>query len=84
MHPNVKRYEPHEALYVPDNNPQLFYNAIARHANYSLKHGGLLFLECNPEQIDDTAGVLAEAGLDSITFRHDQYGKKRFIKATMP
>ena len=84
MHPNVKRYEPHEALYVPDNNPQLFYNAIARHANYCLKHGGLLFMECNPEQIDDTAGVLAEASLDNITFRHDQYGKKRFIKATMP
>ena len=84
MHPNVTRHEPKEALYVPDNDPLLFYNAIALHAAATLRHGGMLFLECNPEHVDATADALAKAGLDGITFRHDQYGKKRFIKATLP
>ena len=84
MHSNVTRYEPEMALYVPDNAPQLFYAAIAQYAANTLRHGGMLFLECNPEHIAGTASVTAKAGLTDICFRNDQFGKKRFIKATMP
>ena len=47
MEPNVLEYEPAEALFVPDNDPMLFYRAIAAYASRALKNGGRLYLEIN-------------------------------------
>ena len=48
MERRVLDHEPHSALFVPDNNPLLFYKAIARYATDALKPQGRLYFEINP------------------------------------
>ena len=82
MHVNVTRYEPTEALYVPDDDPLLFYTAIADYAAVSLRSSGKLYFECNPLYLNNIATMLALKGFSSIKNHEDQFGKKRFIQAT--
>lgn len=84
MHINVTRYEPMEALYVPDDDPLLFYRAIANYAAVSLRCGGRLYFESNPLYLQDITAMLASKGFSAIKDRDDQFGKKRFIQATRP
>lgn len=82
MHPNVLRHEPAIALFVPDKDPLLFYKAIARYARRALRHGGQLFLECNPAYLTDTILMLERAGFHDVETRKDPFGKPRFAKAS--
>jgi release factor glutamine methyltransferase len=50
MQANVLDYEPHAALFVPENDPLLFYRKIAQRANASLTEGGHLWFEINENQ----------------------------------
>lgn len=84
MHANVTRHEPSEALFVPDDNPLVFYRAIGQYAATALQHGGALYFECNTALVDDTSRWLCRQGLKDVETRHDQYGKPRFIKAIRP
>ena len=52
MEHNVLDFEPHLALFVPDEDPLLFYSAIARFARQALKVGGVLYFEINPLYAD--------------------------------
>ena len=81
MERNVLDYEPHTALFVPDDNPLLFYEAIARHATHSLRQGGWLYFEINPLCADDMEQMLAAKGFTSIECRKDLFGKKRMMRA---
>lgn len=82
MHPNVKEHEPAEALFVPDEDPQKFYKAIARIAEETLERGGKLYLECNPLYIEETANLLKESGFANVKILNDFLEKPRFITAT--
>ena len=56
MDENVLMYEPHLALFVPDDNPLLFYQAIADFGQKHLTEGGWLFFEVNrayPKQVEE-------------------------------
>ena len=81
MAANVLQHEPHIALFVPDDDPLRFYRAIAVNAAETLPPDGQLYLEINPAHADDTARMLATHRLRNIEIRHDQYGKKRMIRA---
>lgn len=83
MHPNVLQHEPDIALFVPNDDPLLFYKAIARHAHHALRSGGMVFFECNPAYLDATAKMLCQEGFHQVETRDDNYGKKRFCKATL-
>ena len=48
MEANVLEHEPHTALFVPDDDPLLFYRAIAQYGQEALKPGGWLYFEINP------------------------------------
>ena len=82
MHPNVLQHEPDVALFVPDNDPLLFYKAIARYARRTLRRGGQLFLECNPDHLADTVLMLEDAGFQHVETREDPFGKPRFAKGS--
>lgn len=84
IHANVTRYEPTEALYVPDDAPLLFYTAIADYAAVSLRPAGKLFFECNPLYLHDITVMLASKDFTAIQTHDDPYGKQRFIQATRP
>ena len=82
MECNVLEHEPHLALFVPDDDPLLFYRAIAQYAVVALKPQGSLFFEINPLYADDLNHMLRMMSYHDISIRQDQFGKTRFLKAT--
>jgi len=82
MHANVTDFEPHTALFVPEDNPLLFYKAIADFAVEKLKPNGLLFLEINESLGNETVEMLKVKGFKNIELRKDMSGRDRMIKAT--
>lgn len=82
MHQNVLNFEPHNALFVPDNDALKFYNGIANFAVKHLKKSGYLFLEINENLGKETAALLIKSGLKTVEIRQDMYGKNRMIKAS--
>src|SRR6202000_526812 len=54
MHRNVTDFEPHTALFVPENDPLIFYKAIADFAIVNLNPDGLLFFEINESLGNET------------------------------
>ena len=78
---NVLRFEPHEALFVPDKQPLMFYERIADVANTLLKEEGQLFFEINRGTGGPMAGMLQDKGFTGIELRRDISGNWRMIKA---
>ena len=81
MAPNVLDHEPPLALFVPDDDPLLFYRAIADYARKSLKPGGSLFFETNPLYTQELQALLRAMSYHTIETRNDQFGKPRMIRA---
>ena len=84
MHSNVLDWEPHTALFVPDNDPLLFYRTIAKKGLLLLKPGGRLYFEINRAHGKETMEMLAALGYTSIELRKDFADNDRMIRATMP
>ena len=83
MERNVLDYEPAEALFVSDDNPLVFYEAIAGFASRSLSPQGAAMVEINRRFPEETAEVFRRAGFSGIQTRTDAQGKPRMIKATL-
>ena len=81
MAPWVLNHEPHTALFVPDDDPLLFYRRIGYYAKAALNSGGMLFFEVNPLYHVETAHLLEGLGFHDIKEKTDQFGKQRFIRA---
>ena len=81
MHDNVLKYEPHEALFVPNDNALKFYKAIAAFANQNLVPNGSLFLEINEFLAAETKALLIEHNFSEIELRKDIFEKDRMLKA---
>jgi release factor glutamine methyltransferase len=81
MHRNVLDHEPHEALFVPDDDPLLYYRAIAGIAKARLRPGGSLWLEVNESYARGTARLLNNESYREITVIKDIRDKERFVKA---
>lgn len=80
MSDNVISYEPELALFVPDNDPLLFYRAIVRYASKALKPGGRLLFETNTAYAHEVAQAMADEGFTAIEVRNDCFGKPRMVK----
>ncbi|MBR2436735.1 MAG: peptide chain release factor N(5)-glutamine methyltransferase [Alistipes sp.] len=81
MRRNVTDYEPHTALFVPDNDPLLFYRSIARTALSMLKAEGKLYFEIYELLADEMQRMLRAEGYEEIVVREDFRGKPRMICA---
>lgn len=79
MDSNVLAHEPHTALFVPDDDPLLFYRRIAR-----LHWAPMLLFEINEALGSETAAMLQREGYTDVTIIRDSYGKERFITARVP
>ena len=79
MEKNVLLYEPPTALFVPDDNPLLFYSAIARYAIKALRQGGILLFEINPRFASDMEKMLTGCGFTDIEIHLDQFSRERMI-----
>jgi release factor glutamine methyltransferase len=80
MHQNVTDFEPHTALFVPEDDPLIFYKAIADFAIKNLSPGGLLFFEINESYGDEIVKLLAAKGFKNIELKKDMSGRDRMIK----
>lgn len=83
MLPDVLKYEPHSALFVPEENPLLFYERIAEIGLKALTKGGVLFFEINPLFTSEMTEMLKTKGYEDIQLRKDISGKERMIKVTL-
>ena len=81
MEHNVLDWEPSIALFVPDEDPLLFYRRIAQLGGSMLKKGGSLYYEINQAYGQETMGMLASMGYQSIELRKDAWGNDRMVKA---
>ncbi len=84
METNVRDYEPAEALFVPDDNPLVFYRRISAIAREALAPGGKLYLEINPRHADDIARLLSADGFSDVEISLDIHGSKRFASCVRP
>ncbi len=84
MEAHVLDHEPHQALFVPDDDPLLFYRAIAQYGKSALVAGGWLYFEINPLYHEVLEKMLDEMGYFGIEMRKDQFGQWRFARAQRP
>ncbi|MEM8762766.1 MAG: peptide chain release factor N(5)-glutamine methyltransferase [Bacteroidota bacterium] len=82
MKQNVTAFEPHQALYVSDDNPLVFYKSINQLAKRHLTSGGMLFYEINQYLANEMRGLMEEDGFSEIEIRKDIFGNFRMLKAT--
>ncbi|WP_343534501.1 peptide chain release factor N(5)-glutamine methyltransferase [Pedobacter sp.] len=83
MHQNVLAHEPHTALFVSNERPLVFYEAIADFAKRHLNEHGILFFEINEYLGKQTVEMLMAKGFMDIVLRKDMQGKDRMIKAIL-
>lgn len=83
MNANVLDYEPHLALFVPDEAPLLFYRAIAQFGRKNLKQGGRLYFEINAALGAETCNLLRDMGYSDVVLRQDINGRDRMICAVI-
>ena len=81
MESNVLDWEPSLALFVPDEDPLLFYRKIAQLGCDMLKEGGSLYFEINRAYGKETILILKELGYAQIELKKDSWGNDRMIKA---
>ena len=81
MQRNVLDHEPHDALFVPDDDPLIFYRAIAGVAEKRLLPGGVLWLEVNENLAGETAALFPAKLYRQVWIINDIRGKERFINA---
>ena len=81
MGSNVVDYEPHNALFVPEDNPLVFYKRIIKLAESQLKQGGRIYVEINESLGHEMVALFEENNYSSIELVKDIHGKFRFIYA---
>lgn len=84
MHKNVLDFEPEEALFVPDENPLIFYKALAEWGLYLLRPEGRMFMEINEALGDETKKILLQYGYSEISVNRDINEKDRMVACLRP
>ena len=80
MAPNVVGYEPPTALFVPDDDPLVFYRTIARFARRSLTPRGSLYFEIHERAAESVVELLKTEGFATVDLREDINSKPRMIR----
>ena len=83
MGKNVLSYEPHQALFVPWDNPLIFYERIANFARNRLKETGSLYFETSSLHGSASAKVLEDKKFRSVKLLKDISGNDRIIIAKL-
>ncbi len=81
IHRNVIDYEPHDALFVNDSNPLIFYKKIIEIAKNNLNKDGLLFFEINEKFSNQIIELLTDLNFVEIELKKDINGRDRIIKS---
>jgi release factor glutamine methyltransferase len=77
----VLNHEPNEALFVPDDDPLVFYRSIAKAVLPFLSTSGAIYFECHYLHLENTRKLLIELGFNRVEKRKDMQGKWRMLNA---
>jgi release factor glutamine methyltransferase len=78
---NVKDFEPHLALFVPDTEPLIFYEKILKFSDNHLQVGGVIFMETHENYAEAVMNLFKEKGFEA-SLKLDLLGKSRMVMAT--
>lgn len=81
LHINVREFEPSLALFVPDNDPLIFYRAIADFGKQHLLPGGAIYCELDADHASETAEMFRQAGYANTQLRKDMHDNPRMLCA---
>jgi release factor glutamine methyltransferase len=81
MHRNVKDFEPHLALFSPDDNPLIFYQHIAEFSQIHLNKNGTLYVEIHEKFANEVSRLFKNKELKNINIINDINEKARIVKA---
>ena len=84
MRDNVLAWEPPTALFVPDDDPLLFYRRLAELGRELLRPGGGIYLEINEEFGAETGALLESWGFQRVRVVADMFGRNRMVRGTAP
>ncbi|MCU0357618.1 MAG: peptide chain release factor N(5)-glutamine methyltransferase, partial [Cyclobacteriaceae bacterium] len=79
---NVRKHEPHLALFAVGEDPLIFYLNIARKAKKALRPAGYVVVEINERFGEETAEIFRHEGYSDIRIVRDVSGKQRIVTAT--
>ena len=77
---NVKKYEPEMALFVPQEDPLLFYRVLGEQGQHCLRSGGAIFVEINQRFGEETCALFRSQGYCDVELRTDRFGNPRMVK----
>ena len=81
MEEQITKWEPHTALFVPNDDPLRFYRAIAEIGKTStLQPGGAIYVEINQALGKETVELFESYGYKNVELRKDIYGNDRMVK----
>lgn len=80
MQPNVLNYEPHTALFVPDNDALIFYKALIEFGKHRLHPQGKIYMEIHEDLGNDVVQLFKQEGYE-VELKKDMQGKDRMVKA---
>ncbi len=83
MQKRVLDYEPHRALFVPDDDPLIYYRTIVKWGKRHLTQGGKLFFEINEALGKEMLQLMEASGYCRLVLKKDFYGKDRFVKGEL-
>lgn len=81
MEKNVLAYEPHTALFVPDDDPLCYYRALAALAANSLTTGGRIYMEINSRFGKACVDLFEQSAFEQVRLKKDLSGKDRMLCA---
>ena len=79
MKKNVLDYEPSEALFVPEEDPLIFYKNIVANTEEILRPDGMLFFELNEMYGEGVKKLMLDSNYKNVTLNQDIHGKDRFV-----
>ena len=80
MDENVLQFEPHEALFVPNEEALIFYDRIANIAKKQLNEGGMLYFEINHSKGEDIVQLLKSKNFKDVQLKNDISGNNRMVR----
>lgn len=83
IHRNIIDFEPHQALFVSDDDPLIFYRCIAEFGLNHLEMDGEIYLEINENFSNEVKTLFSNSGYRNIEIRKDINGKNRMVKSTI-
>jgi len=81
MRPNVLKHEPALALFVPEDDPLLFYRAVASWSMALLRPGGACMVEINDALGQETSSLFKASGFSDVSLLQDLSGRDRFVSS---